>query len=489
MAIDNNIKHFTAADIEKYHKGLLSNKEMHDLEKAAMDDPFLADALEGYAVAGVNVADDIAELKKRLAERTEETKVIPLKVAPRNNFKLLRAAVLLAFVAGAGLLIYQFGFNKKDDGIAETKTVQKENNNVTDSGKTTLINTVTTTTPVSENKSVSGPVTNKTATVTDKEAKPGGNISTPTSTTEQTPVATNKTDFDDLITNKPAETQPVTALPPRAAEKKEDKAVVTDKVAEKDEAAREEAYKKAKLKSNEQETAIGRGVVKDQSTQQNNRNIAPGRKANEQTYSRDQNQNQASNVFRGRVTDADNNGVPFANVTNVQDNNAGTYTDARGFFNLTYPDSVLTVQVRSIGFENNNVQLRNAVPNNQVVLQDDRKTLSEVVLSKQKPNATARSRDGNMKLDEPEPADGWNNYDTYLTNNLEVPEDVKNRQTASSEVQVSFEVNKNGEPTNIKVEKSLCPKCDEEAKRLVKEGPKWKRSAAKKGRTTVTISF
>ena len=51
-------------------------------------------------------------------------------------------------------------------------------------------------------------------------------------------------------------------------------------------------------------------------------------------------------------------GVPFANVTNVQDN-AGTYTDAKGNFNLTYPDTVLNVQVRSVGFENNNVQLRN----------------------------------------------------------------------------------------------------------------------------------
>ena len=120
MAIDNNIKHFTAADIEKYHKGLLSNKEMHDLEKAAMDDPFLADALEGYAVAQVNVANDIAELKKRLAEKTEKTKVIPLKAASRNNFKILRAAILLAFVAGAGLLIYQFGFNKKETEIAES---------------------------------------------------------------------------------------------------------------------------------------------------------------------------------------------------------------------------------------------------------------------------------------------------------------------------------------------------------------------------------
>jgi TonB family protein len=485
MAIDNNINNYTAADIEKYHQGLLSNKERHDLEKAAMDDPFLADALEGYAVAGVNVANDIAELKKRLAEKTEETKVISLKAAPRNNFKLLRAAVLLAFVAGAGLLIYQFGFNKKDTEIAQVKTTTKEKDGVTDTSKTTVINPATTTTPVFETKSVNGPVTNESAAVTDKETKPGGN--TNSNTGEQTPVVTGKTTFDDIVVNKPVEA-PVTALPPKAADKKEDKGVVADKVTEKDEVAREEAYKKAKLKSNEQETVVGGGVVKDQSTQQNNRNITPSRKANEQAYSRDQNQNQATNVFRGRVTDADNNGVPFANVTNVQDNNAGTYTDARGFFNLTYPDSILTVQVRSIGFENNNVQLRNAVPNNQVVLQDDRKTLSEVVLSKQKPNSTVRSRDGNLKLDEPEPADGWNNYDTYLTNNLEVPEDLKNRQTGSNEVQVSFEVDKNGEPTNIKVEKSLCAKCDKEAIRLVKEGPKWKRKA-KKGRTTVTISF
>jgi len=454
MAIDNNIKNFTAADIEKYHQGLLPNKERHDLEKAAMDDPFLADALEGYAVAGVNVASDIAELKKRLVEKKVRTNGFTRKEVQRKIFKLLWAVVSWEFVAGAGLLIYQFGFNKKETEIAEVKTTAKEKDNVTDTSKTALVNPVTTTTPVSETKSVDGPVTSESAAVTDKEIKPGGNTITPTTTTEQAPVTTNKTGFDDVLVNKPTQAPPVIALPPKPADKKEDKGIVTDEV------AREEAYKKSKLKSNEQETVVTGGVAKDQSTQQNNRNIAPSRKANEQTYSRDQNQNQATNIFRGRVTDADNNGVPFANVTNVQDNNAGTYTDARGFFNLTYPDSVLTVQVRSIGFENNNVQLRNAVSNNQVVMQDDRKTLSEVVLSKQKPNATARSRDGNMKLEEPEPADGWDNYDTYLTNNLEVPADLKKRQSGSGDVQVSFEVDKNGEPINIKVEKSLCAKCD-----------------------------
>ena len=39
MGTDNNIKNFTSADIEKYHKGLLSFKERHELEKAALEDP------------------------------------------------------------------------------------------------------------------------------------------------------------------------------------------------------------------------------------------------------------------------------------------------------------------------------------------------------------------------------------------------------------------------------------------------------------------
>ncbi len=185
--------------------------------------------------------------------------------------------------------------------------------------------------------------------------------------------------------------------------------------------------------------------------------------------------------------------MPFANVTNAQDNNAGTYTDAKGNFTLTYPDSVLSVQVRSIGFENTNVQLRNAAPSNQVVLQDDRKSLSEVVISNQKPNAELRYRNQamNVKLEEPEPADGWENYDTYLANNLNAPEEVKTKQGGGTagQVQVSFEVNKEGEPVNIKIVKSLCNKCDKEAIRLIKEGPKWKRNANKKGTTTVTINF
>ena len=177
---------------------------------------------------------------------------------------------------------------------------------------------------------------------------------------------------------------------------------------------------------------------------------------------------------------------PFANVTNVEDN-VGTYADARGFFNLTSPDSTLNVQVRSLGFNINNAQLRNNVPNNQVVLQED-KSLNEVVISNKKPNATTRAKDANLTLEEPEPEDGWDNYDTYLANNLTISDDYQLKKSGSNDVKVSFEVNKYGEPINIKIEKSLCTRCDQEAIRLVKEGPKWKRKA-RKGRAVVTITF
>jgi CarboxypepD_reg-like domain/Gram-negative bacterial TonB protein C-terminal len=486
MATDNNIKHFTAADIEKYHQGLLSNKERHDLEKAAMDDPFLADALEGYAVAGVNAGNDIVELKKRLAERTTGAKVIAMNAAPQRSFRILRAAILVAFVAGASLLIYQFGFNKKGTEIAQAKPAKKEEVKLFDSTKGSSTNQpVVTTKEAAESKpgNTSNDFTTKstTAPVTDDKVASGsgqkGQI-------DETPDVTEKKGVDEIAINKPAAPQPVVTTTAKDAEEKADSYKITDNTVAKNEAAkeREMAAKKFKTESR-QET--NNNSVKDKATEQNNGFTAQNRRANEQNLYRDR----ASNLFRGRVIDADNNGVPFANVTNVQDNNAGTYTDANGNFNLTYPDSILTVQVRSIGFENTNIQLRNNLPTNQVVMQEDRKNLSQVVVSNQKPGIASRSRDATMKLEEPEPADGWSNYDTYVANNLEVPEDLKNKQTGVGAVELSFEVNKNGEPTNIKVEKSLCPKCDEEAKRLIKEGPKWKRSAAKKGRTKVTIAF
>ena len=470
MANDNNIQHFTALDIEKYHKGLLSPSQMNAMEKAALEDEFLADAMEGYAVPNVNAAADIAELKKRFTEKKDEAKVIPLNPERRNNFKILRAAVVIAFVAGAAFLAFQFVGNKKSENIAQLTThkeeiVKAKDATVSDADSSIPAAQKNTAAPIANNvNSNVKPSTDETKSVSsgtgikqDQIAK--GNASVPAPVIVETPATV-------------AETEKISAQQDDIAKRQLAKAKVANTNAS------VPVKKEADLKNVEVSQDI---TDKDLA---NNRSVALDRKADDQGFFKAQ---QQSNTFRGRVTDAHNVGLPFANVTNPQDN-VGTYTDARGNFNLTYPDSVLNVQVRSLGFADNTVQLRGSVANTQIVMQDD-KSLNEVVINSQKPNAAARSKESNIKMEESEPSDGWDNYDTYLSNNLNVPEEFKTKQNSGSAVQVSFEVDKNGDPTNIKVEKSLCSSCDKEAIRLVKEGPKWKRMAAKKGRTTVTIKF
>lgn len=454
MQEENNHISFTADDIRKYHEGKLTPAEMHALEKAALEDPFLADALEGYAVDSVSLPADTDELKRRLAERLEDKKVIPFAV-PSKSFGWLRAAAMIVAIAGAGLLVYKLGFDNKEKNIAEA-TVQEKTKPDT-----------ATVSPWAAEDSVA-----KTATVSTKSEQ--------ANTLKDSP-ANKAADYKD----KPA-TNPVVTAAPAQSEPAAPSTLLEEKAAP----IATKSYRPAKEKAaadtinNEQAlVAIQQDRFEAERTDDLKKQQAAGNAAQLNRARRNMAFMQ-NNIFRGKVTDSQNNPLPFANITNSRDN-VGTYSDAQGNFVLTSPDSVMDVQVRSLGFENNNVQLQNGITSNKVVLKDDR-SLTEVVLSNKKINT--RLRDGNMVLEEPEPADGWSNYDTYLANNLNIPE-TYNKQSGGGEVELSFEVNQLGEPVNIKVVRSLCEVCDKEAIRLLKEGPKWKRKAKKGKRTTVTIPF
>jgi len=451
MSVDNNIKNYSAADIEKYHKGLLSSRERHDMEKAALDDPFLADALEGYNTEGVNVSADIADLKERLQERTEEKKkVIPITKGGGGMNFFLRIAAIVIVVAGAGFFTYKFAFNKQNNAVAKTEPQQKNAFNTEEQG-------------IIDNKTDSGATVDKS-------------------------LASDATETNDGIEEKEA-----------GSSKLVDDETTKDLAAEK--SAEKSLSAEPPLADNERKTEIANGnagapakpVVANKEQKLEEVTVSSPvagikKAADAKKKTEDIDYNMARNIFRGRVTDSSNNGVPFANVINVEDN-AGTYTDADGYFNLINPDTVLNVRVRSIGFENKMTQMRDDVKTNKIILKEDHETLNQVVISNRQSNAANRSIGDNRTLEEPEPAVGWANYDTYIANNLNVPDNVPPKPTMDSYVELSFEVDKNGEPVNIKVEKSLCDKCDEEAKRLVKEGPKWIKNARKKGRTRVTVNF
>ena len=456
----------------------MSSKERHALEKAALDDPFLSDALEGYSAVPVIANDDISELKRRLASRTEENKSIRLP-APFSWWKI---AAMVVLVAGAALLVYQLGFNKKNTEIAQA------NRKIPASAETAeqnqlIADSLTTSTSDSPSKDIALERAEKDQG--SKKIEPSAPLVSPNGATANVSVESNAVKEE---TSKGL-VQP--AAPPISipASNADDKSVQTKRSLRNDNAVeknivvdRDFVQSEKKLSAKRKADADGDGVTDRFDVNTVSKPAAKNERSNNlEGFA----QYKTANVFRGRVTDAHNNALPFSNITNIEDN-VGTYSDARGYFNLTSPDSVLNVKVRSLGFESNNVQLRNNLPENKVLLEEDR-SLTATILDTVKRN-TNRIRNNTMVLDEPEPVDGWSNYDTYLVNNLKIPESFRAKQSVSGEVELAFDVDKNGAPVNITVKKSLCESCDKEAIRLVKEGPKWKRKI-KKGKATVTVPF
>src|SRR5258705_3822215 len=339
MATDNNIKNFTAADIEKSHKGLLSAKERHDLEKAALDDPFLADALEGYVSAGENVSADIIDLQKRLAGKVETGKVIAMKTGGKTSFPWLRAAALIVIIAGAGLLAQQLFFtNQSKNNIAQAESKKSGETKANDT-----TNIVAITAGVDTVKTKSGSFdnalkqTDRSSVFTPVDKTPDGTISKQASGENKVPTT------EVVVTNN--FTQQVATAPVKNEDEKADQLKkVTAANADKKELAREEIKSKLDTLYKQDLTKDGDGirdkvykpafgiVSQPGNDAQKNKAASANRKLAE-----DQNSRLFTNTFRGRVTDANNVGLPFAKVYNPADNNAGTYTDVAGNFNLTYP--------------------------------------------------------------------------------------------------------------------------------------------------------
>ena len=94
---------YSFADIERYLTGSMTAKEMHDMERAALQDPFLADAIEGYRNADMKLADRHLNEITAALQKEEPAKVILMPKKKRYGW--LIAASLLA-VIGTGIFLF-----------------------------------------------------------------------------------------------------------------------------------------------------------------------------------------------------------------------------------------------------------------------------------------------------------------------------------------------------------------------------------------------
>jgi hypothetical protein len=464
---------YSAADIEKYLRGELSPREMHDLENAALEDPFLADALDGISMllSSTPAADpapqaadaekpgnaddtglgrDLDELHTRLNARVAA-------VPDRNNIRgaiprwSIAASIILLLGIGC-VVYYTFLTSGRSKLVTDSPPVAASPSPPV----TALPPPAETTAPrqqatpadeAFEAKARNGKTRRQTATTAAPKAAPGA----------ATKDMHNADAVADTIaaTSGTSATAVIIAKPPAAL-------------------------------SGQLEGRAG-GVTLDSSVGTAMANALYKRAAN-------------SLVFSGRVLDTRDNPVPGATLTLIGHSNTGTVTDQKGQFKLylSPQDSSRYLTVAMVGFGQKSFPLNTLTTDNTtgnvIHLQPNNATLNEVVVTgygiqRKETLATAPSTSAE-ELDslwqKARPVIGRTAYLYYLDTaqkTLALDSSITGTET------VSFEVDKEGTLTSFKIEQSLSPAHDEAIIRLVKEGPAWQLLKRKKARATVSLHF
>lgn len=468
MDTDNTIA-YSADDIRKYFSGKMPASEMHRMEKAALDDPFLAEAMEGYAHMGDGAWKQLDDLKQQFA-KPAGGKVIAMHQKPANKWWKYAAAVLL--IGGGVALTYIFTRNETSHSANQNNIAQNNQQQIEFTGKKTdtpLINYLNADT----GKQLIAAIDK------DGKLKPGTNNFTITEGAKlhaTTVMADSNFIYrpvtDDMAANK---TSDIKESAPRSAETMPDSraTVVTGNV-------NTYNWNTGSVVQNTNASAPVTFAATDKDSRQ--------RKEAEAVY-QSRKEQQLNRNFVAQVLGPDNTPLPFANIS-IPGENFGTYADVKGNFRLISSDSILNVQVKSVGYEPQFYTIKSNNPYNRIVLgADNFKSKQDVAAKKIAAKPSVRRamllKDTVMNV---EPADGWDNYETYVSNNIQVPDDVLEKNV-HGEVEVSFEVEANGAITNIKVDKKLCGSCDEAAKKIIEQGPQWKVLAGKKGKARVKVKF
>lgn len=449
---------YTAGDIKQYLAGKLSAMQMHAMEKAALDDPFLAEAMEGYeAMPDKEWNNELVTLREEIAGKGNVAKVIPLHQS-KNNWRKIAAAI---FITGAGItLTFILTKNKAEDEskpeIAQTIITAKDSvpqtNNEQPVSVTASLNP-TASSLKEEIKATNGLVSHTVIT------KPDTNRYIPEPGAPQFKSATQ-----NAGATTPEHDKVIAAAPP-----------VNNNVSSADNTRLAEESNDAKNKS----------------AAKSNYDAEVLNRQRNQVFAKEKKEAVLNNFFTAQVVATDNTPLPFTNIS-IKKDNFGTYADAKGIVRLVSTDSILNVEVRSVGYLPKTYTLRNSQVPTKIILQEDEVALKDrTVIGNISTAVNQKSRRATLLTDSAvnvEPADGWDNYNTYVANNLDIPDDILKRDF-HGEVEISFDVKSNGTISNIRVNKSLGAGYDEAAKRLIMEGPQWKVKKGMKTSASIKVQF
>ena len=401
-----------------YIRGLRKGKEAHRLEKESMQDPFLADAMDGYNQVEGNHEQRIEKLRMQVSAHS----------AKKKNTYAITWSIAACLIIGFGISSY-FLFLKKS--MTDEVFIAEE------SVSTKLAEPAAPPTPAI-------PATPTVPATPQKEIA----LATTKVKTDSTPISeitARQADKKDMIAKIQATSQPQQGVPvatvPVMEEVSEETAALQEVVATMDtfESESDKKMKLAKVAT-----------------------ILPQK-----------------NMIKGRVTDEKGEPLIGASVT-YKGTNIGTITNMNGEFSLVKKDDKKRLTAEYIGYDP--VEIRVDTSRTMLIaMNENKQALNEVVVvgygaKKNKKSTTLGSV---VKVEEqaekeitPQPVIGKRSYQKYLKENLVRPTD-DNCKDIKGKVVLSFFVDEEGKPQNITVIHGLCEFADKEAIRLVKEGPKW----------------
>lgn len=413
-----------ADDIIKYRKGELSPKEMHALEKKALSDPFLAEALEGSdEVSAEEFATDIQSIHERIKGGGKSVLFTPLRIA---------AGVLL--VAVASFIAYQFTPGNQELALQKT---QEKPSSKSDSQKVNASQA-----KAADSSAEKSPDKTKVAKTEPKPYLAQAKEKTPVQAVPSSGTASGKVSDEQGRSLAQVSTQPGSIVTKPT--------IASESVSESIEQVSEE----------KKEAELDVAAVPAEKVESKRKEAAPAMRAAKAV---------ALNSHRvtGRVVSAaDGSPMPGVNVM-VKGSSLGAVTDGSGSFelNLSQPNQELVFSF--IGYEQLEVEAGQK-DKLDVSLKEDATQLSEIVVTGY--SLAQENEEPVIKL--AEPTGGRKAYDKYLDDNVRYPQQVLDNKV-KGRVVIEFTVRVDGSVDEFNILKRLGYGCEEEVIRLVKDGPTW----------------
>ena len=400
-----------------YIRGLRKGKEAHRLEKESMQDPFLADAMDGYNQVEGNHEQRIEKLRMQVSAHS----------AKKKSTYAITWSIAACLIIGFGISSY-FLFLKKS--MTDEVFIAEESVSIklaAPAAPPTPAIPATPTVPATPQKEIA--------------------LATTKVKTDSTPISeitARQADKKDMIAEIQTTSQPQgapVAAVPMMEEVSEETAALQEVVATIDtfESESDKKMKLAKVAT-----------------------ILP-----------------QNNMIKGRVTDGKGEPLIGASVT-YKGTNIGTITNMNGEFSLVKKDDKKRLTAEYIGYDPVEIQVDTS-RTMLIAMNENKQALNEVVVvgygAKKNKKSTTLGSDAKVKEQTEkeitlQPVIGKRSYQKYLKEHLVRPTDEKCAQV-KGKVVLTFLINKEGRPFYIKVKESLCESADKEAIRLIQEGPDW----------------